>query len=47
MIKKIFLEELKEELEFTRHVHSNQRAQLEQSHGSMKKHRVSKELGRV
>lgn len=35
---------MKEELEFVRHVHSNQRAQLEQRHEGMKRHRVAKEL---
>lgn len=35
---------MKEELEFAWHVHSNQRAQLEQGHEGMKRHRVAKEL---
>lgn len=38
---------MKEELEFKRHMHSTQRAQLEQRHEGMKKHRVAKELGAV
>lgn len=35
---------MKEDLEFTRRTHSNQRAQLEQKHGGVKKHGITKEL---
>lgn len=38
---------MEEKLEFTRHVHSNQRVQLERRHGGMKKPGVSEELEAV